>query len=427
VFNIAANLRDPKIAQSTAKGYEFGQAMRHREDRHQTYLQTFQRQKKIDGAMVDLHGKDKAKAEAAFGTLQGLAPEKLEELAEAKRSRESHDWARQEHDQALTRGGLENEQLSMDVASQFAPIMIDQLRGVRGRPQEQRAGYVRDNMDQFLASAPESMRGLLKQGIDQALADNVFDDNELREMTDKWRSFMPQEKPSNFQFKTTADGSIKAFDPRNPGAAVDTGEAALDTRANQPQKAPTGYRFTQDGNLEPIPGGPAANKAAEAGRKNAEANAQVADIARVAETLADTIKDPDFKDSVGLIEGTGLADSVRQLNPFGDKAAVATGKRVERIVNRMVAETTQLLKGALSEKELKFIEHTMPQRTDPPEVWQDWLSGEFLPSVNSKLSAMGLETISDPFASQQSASGPVSQGAEQNAALKELRRRGVIQ
>lgn len=107
---------------------------------------------------------------------------------------------------------------------------------------------------------------------------------------------------------------------------------------------------------------------------------------------------------VELIQDEEFPSAVGAVDQFTAKIGGALGtrqgvinRRATRLVNQMVAEATQQLKGALSEKELAFIRDTKPSTGDAPEVWRDWYSNEFLPLVNQARQSNGQPAAEDPF------------------------------
>lgn len=230
MFNIAANLRPNDMSGAVNRGVAQGQQIKANKQAYEfgemkkdSYLYEFGKQKKVDKAREAYFGAESPEEQQkATAMLMAHDPEFLQGMADQQRKAAEAD------DKKAAATGKAYKEL--------APVMMEHTKALKQIPAEARTDYVKQNLAAVLQSAPQSVRGQLEQGLQQKLADGKIDDAELDELEKVWSPFIEQEKdsPTNWQFKTTQDGTIKAFDPRNPGATpVDTGESARDPKGGQ--------------------------------------------------------------------------------------------------------------------------------------------------------------------------------------------------
>jgi len=92
------------------------------------------------------------------------------------------------------------------------------------------------------------------------------------------------------------------------------------------------------------------------------------------------LSDPNLAGAVGLADQyTGAIGA-----QFGSEEGVL-GKRLLRLSSELVLEAAGNLKGALSDRDIKFLQDTQPKLSDGPAVWRDWYNNNWLPKYNAAL------------------------------------------
>ena len=76
-------------------------------------------------------------------------------------------------------------------------------------------------------------------------------------------------------------------------------------------------------------------------------------------------------DVTGPIEGQPF---VRWMSDVAGDDDVPMQRDLEILTNALVLEGAQKMKGNLSDKDIRFLQATVPQMTDKPGIWKKWLT-----------------------------------------------------
>ena len=95
----------------------------------------------------------------------------------------------------------------------------------------------------------------------------------------------------------------------------------------------------------------------------------------------------DGMDVTGPIEGQPF---VRWLSNVAGDDDVPMQRDLEILTNALVLEGAQKMKGNLSDKDIRFLQATVPQMTDKPEVWKKWLT-DFKQKLLSHAAVKGVD------------------------------------
>lgn len=193
--------------------------------------------------------------------------------------------------------------------------------------------------------------------------------------TDNARDFVPPRGMSTAQLTSALKQRLPGFDvideqdhvhvepgPNMASAPASSGVLRGNPKSQQP-KAPSGYRWTANGSLEPIPGGPG-DKQSPQGTKQQQGvarakmfslNAIEAQMRRVETAMSDMEKNGYSGFLQGRIPGTLDASS----NRF-DKAVAALAPLIRQLT-RVPGE------GAMTDYESRLAQATLPDRVDTPE------------------------------------------------------------
>ena len=145
----------------------------------------------------------------------------------------------------------------------------------------------------------------------------------------------------------------------------------------------------------------AAAAADERKRREAEAKARptpldAAEAESEAVTFKDMITDANFADAVGPWDN--IASGF-----FGlfDTQDYRKNKQVTLAANELILSAASNLKGALSDKDIKFLQDSQPKPSDHESVWKDWFDKRYLPRINAARKSIDLPPI-DPINSSAS-------------------------
>lgn len=120
----------------------------------------------------------------------------------------------------------------------------------------------------------------------------------------------------------------------------------------------------------------------QAGR---ERQADTARAAQSAKLFIETLQDPEIKSATGPAAILGPANRA-----LGTQAGVIAG-RLERLGNKLTLEANSLLKGATTDRDIKFLQGTMPSKYDSVEVWADWYENDYLGTIKANAEANGID------------------------------------
>ena len=104
-----------------------------------------------------------------------------------------------------------------------------------------------------------------------------------------------------------------------------------------------------------------------------------------AQLFIETLQDPEIKSATGPAAILGPANRA-----LGTQAGVIAG-RLERLGNKLTLEANSLLKGATTDRDIKFLQGTMPSKYDSVEVWADWYENDYLGTIKANAEANGLD------------------------------------
>lgn len=104
-----------------------------------------------------------------------------------------------------------------------------------------------------------------------------------------------------------------------------------------------------------------------------------------AKLFIETLQDPEIKSATGPAAILGTANRA-----LGTQAGVIAG-RLERLGNKLTLEANSLLKGATTDRDIKFLQGTMPSKYDSVEVWADWYENDYLGTIKANAEANGLD------------------------------------
>ena len=113
-------------------------------------------------------------------------------------------------------------------------------------------------------------------------------------------------------------------------------------------------------------------------------------IANLDKTVAEAealINDEDFAGAVGPIDRWTASLGAK----FFESKQGILNKRADRMIARLVQQAAESLKGALSDKDLAFLERSQPTVSDSPEVWKDWLENDYKPMIERSKAEMYAE------------------------------------
>lgn len=116
-----------------------------------------------------------------------------------------------------------------------------------------------------------------------------------------------------------------------------------------------------------------------------EKNAETTRAVQSAQLFIETLQDPDIQSATGP---AALLDPVNRA--LGTKAGVIAG-RLERLGNKLTLEANSLLKGATTDKDIRFLKATMPSKYDSVEVWADWYENDYLGTIRANAEANGAD------------------------------------
>ena len=125
--------------------------------------------------------------------------------------------------------------------------------------------------------------------------------------------------------------------------------------------------------------------------------------------FANKLNDPAFGGAVGWLDQyTGAVGA-----QHGTKEGVL-GRTIEFEANSLILEAAKTMKGALSDKDVKFLKESQPARGDGAEVWYKWFNETFVPKINAAREAAQLPPL-DISAGSQGSSGTAGSTGEQTA------------
>lgn len=118
----------------------------------------------------------------------------------------------------------------------------------------------------------------------------------------------------------------------------------------------------------------------------AEAAAELTAEAAGFESLMDS---PLFEVAVGPVDSRLSSE----WNPFVSQERQTTRRNAEMAANRLILSAAESLKGALSDRDIRFLEDSQPKATDDESTWYAWYNNDFRPRVNAARSEQGLPPI----------------------------------
>jgi hypothetical protein len=197
-----------------------------------------------------------------------------------------------------------------------------------------------------------SSQGLPVEGIPRQFDPRLRDQLLLRSMD--------AEKQLDYKLKQQAMGERarhnRAMESRGmgSGASIETDEDGNVTYAPAQGKPPSGYRYRQDGSLEPIPGGPAEKMTAEAASRGALLDQSIGNL-------------PNVRKVMEKVNALSTADWVRDAGKVGE---------AKRQVRAGVESALRVMSGAaVPETEVeRYSDLFMPRLDDSPATKQKKLN-----------------------------------------------------
>ncbi len=172
--------------------------------------------------------------------------------------------------------------------------------------------------------------------------------------------------------KQMTPGEVASNRVAQGNLAVSQSRLNFDKQQGPAGKPPAGYRWTPDGSLEPIPGGPGAQRAAEVGFKQGERNdakdAKRAAISAQIAVVDKALTHPGRETSTGLsgsidprnfVPGTDAADFRAVLDQIGGTAflqafeSLKGGGQITEVEGKKATDAIARLSRAQSDKEFK--------------------------------------------------------------------------
>lgn len=231
------------------------------------------------------------------------------------------------------------------MSPQYIQSLITQAEAEFEKPFDQMSKEAQESViEAYQKSAPPGVK--------------ISDAEAIQAFRQQQRLSAPPPKPDDYGLVPSSG----QFDPLDPSSLKLNLTAPLSNESggNEPY-------IRVGGELKP-------NPAYQTPEKIAERKEQVRGLGELFQSITDAENSLDvvgMGPAGGGVTGRTVA-SVAQL--FGSPERKTEQRKLDFLVNKKVLESVEMMKGSLSDKDVKFLKDTAPKLSDPPELWKEYLS-----------------------------------------------------